>query len=166
MDRRVVLYGEDDENDAFFMQRAFTNGAAELRVVSNGALITDYLLGVKSFKDRSSHPFPALVMLDLKIPVMTGREVLKWIRGRRGFDALPVLIFTSSTQHSDLEFCAANGANGYFVKPARADQLPELMPAILSATFAPRQGSHLKFSGNQLLREDAHQRPGIRDVTR
>jgi CheY-like chemotaxis protein len=150
----TVLYAEDDENDAFFMERAFSKMKAEaqLRVVGNGRLVTDYLQAVGAFSDRERFPPPTLLLLDVKMPEMSGLEALQWARERGQFDDLPVVMFTSSTQHTDIEFCAAHGASAYLTKPSRADQLEHLMGKIIAATMDGTAGRRpLNVPGNQLL---------------
>lgn len=153
MPSSTILYAEDDENDAFFMQRALTRMGrrGDLRVVQNGELATCYLSGTGNFARREEFPLPGWLLLDVKMPAMSGLEVLAWVRQRAEFNGLPVVMLTSSTQQTDVEFAAAHGANAYLVKPSRADSLPELLTALLAA---PRPeimaGSRLDIPGNQL----------------
>ena len=149
----TVLYAEDDENDAFFMQRAFVklNRADDLRIVGDGQMAVDYLSGVEEFSNRERFPLPHMIILDVKMPMMSGLETLAWIRARREFDALPVVMFTSSTQESDIEFSRTHGANGYFVKPSNADQLSRVAGSILEncGSISPRH-PRLPVEGNLL----------------
>ena len=80
----AVLYAEDDENDVFFMERAFSKLQLRdaLRVVPNGRAALEYLSGAGVFADRTKHPLPELLLLDVKMPEMSGLEVLKWARAR------------------------------------------------------------------------------------
>jgi len=152
MPHPVVLYAEDDENDTFFMERAFAKiGARDsLRVVPNGQLATDYLLGAGGFANREKFPHPDLLVLDVKMPQLSGLETLECIRQRREFDGLKIVMLTSSTQESDVDFCAANGANAYLVKPSRADQLAELIPQVLTAASKAEGNRRLDLAGNLL----------------
>jgi CheY-like chemotaxis protein len=134
----TVLYAEDDENDAFFMQRAFTKLQRRdaLRIVANGQEAVDYLTGEGEFAGGPGHPKADIVFLDVKMPQMSGLEALSWIRARREFDAMPIVMFTSSTQQSDVEFSRKHGANAYVVKPSNADQLFRLVENVLAASRA------------------------------
>jgi CheY-like chemotaxis protein len=132
---RSILYAEDDENDVFFMERAFsklklTNA---LQVVPNGRAAVEYLSGVGEFADRVRHPLPDVVLLDVKMPEMSGLEVLKWARGRPEYKSLPILLFTSSTQRTDIDFSRDHRASGYLVKPSNAEHLATLVGKILNA---------------------------------
>ena len=64
---------------------------------------------------------------------MSGLEVLKWARARPEFQSLPILMFTSSTQHSDIDFSRSHRASGYLVKPSSAEHLANLVRKILTA---------------------------------
>ncbi|MEO5960420.1 MAG: response regulator [Opitutaceae bacterium] len=149
----LVLYAEDDENDVFFMERAFSKlklrGA--LRVVQNGRAAVDYLSGTRAYVDRAKYPLPNLLLLDVKMPEMSGLEVLKWARERPAFQPLPILLFTSSTQRSDIEFSRAHEASGYLVKPSNSDHLAVLVSKILAASAVLlSKGEILKLEENLL----------------
>lgn len=149
----LLLYAEDDENDAFFMRRAFTrlNRADALRIVENGRRVIDYLTGRAEFADRGKYPLPTLLMLDVKMPEMSGLDVLRWVRTNPSFARLPVVMFTSSTQDSDVTFSRTHGANAYLVKPANANMLAVLIEELLAAAARlPSPEAPLAVSGNQV----------------
>jgi len=157
MSNPIVLYAEDDENDAFFMRRAFAKiGRPEdLRVVCNGQLVTEYLLGTAAFESREEFPLPGLLLLDVKMPKMSGLEVLQWVRQRPEFNGLVVVMLTSSTQPKDIEFCAAHRANAYLVKPVRSDLLYDLITQVLATGVTESAGARrLDLPGNQLPEVD------------
>jgi CheY-like chemotaxis protein len=151
--RVAVLYAEDDENDAFFMQRAFAKlkRPDALRIVPSGTKVLAYLEGEGEFAARETFPLPEMVLLDVKMPEMSGLEALAKIRERREFDALPLVMFTSSTQESDIAFSREHGANGYFVKPSNADHLFRLIHTLLGAIQRiDPQSPRLPVEGNLL----------------
>ena len=152
MNRLPILYVEDDENDVYFMRRAFRKlGISEsLFVARDGEEGIEYLAGSGKFSDREAFPLPALVFLDVKMPRRSGLDVLEWIREQREFSARNVIMFTSSTQETDLAFCAAHGANGYVMKPSRADLIDGLLTTILGATAASGSHRQLDFPENLL----------------
>jgi CheY-like chemotaxis protein len=135
---KSVLYAEDDENDVFFMERAFSKLKIRsvLQVVPNGRAAVDYLSGLGPYGDRLKHPLPDLLLLDVKMPQMSGLEVLKWARARPEFERLPILMFTSSTQRTDMEFSRDHCASGYLVKPSNSEDLATLVNKILTACTA------------------------------
>lgn len=115
----IVLLAEDDPNDVFFMQRAFAKAGANLplQVVGNGREAVDYLSGTGKFADRTEFPLPSLVLLDLKMPYLSGFDVLTWIRAHPSLKDLAVIILTSSAEERDRQKAAELGARAYFVKP-------------------------------------------------
>jgi CheY-like chemotaxis protein len=100
-----------------------------MRVVETGQEAMDYLSGVGQFADRERYPLPAVVFLDLKLPFAYGHEVLGWIRRKKEFESLIVIVLTSSNEASDLNTCYSLGANSYLVKPPTAEQLEALARA-------------------------------------
>lgn len=149
-----VLYVEDDVNDIFFMRRAFQKlgMSGSLNVAGDGEEGVGYLEGAGKFADRGAFPIPEIVLLDLKMPGRSGLEVLAWIREQPAFASLKVVMFTSSTQRSDLAFCAEHGADAYVVKPSRADLADRLVAKVLSAPIVTVAGRRqLNFPENLLL---------------
>jgi two-component system response regulator len=119
-----ILYAEDDENDVFFVTRAFAKaGYPHLRVVISGREAVDYLGA--TLRTDAVAPHPALVLLDLNLPFLSGLEVLTWIRQQAPLAGLPVVIFTSSAQPSDIVRAYAAGATAYITKPNAAPQVVE-----------------------------------------
>jgi CheY-like chemotaxis protein len=122
---------EDNEDDVFLMKRALQGARVvnPLYVVEDGQEAVDYLSGAGKFADRDHYPLPAVVFLDLKLPLMSGHDVLAWIRQQREFETLIVIVLTSSNEASDLSRCYALGANSYLVKPPTPEQLDDLATA-------------------------------------
>lgn len=128
---RAILLVEDNEDDVFLMKRALKTARISnpLHVVEDGQQAVDYLSGTGRFANREEHPLPALVFLDLKLPLKDGLEVLGWIRQQPHFENLVVLVLTSSSEPSDLKRAYGLGANSYLVKPPTAAQLLDLTKA-------------------------------------
>lgn len=132
MSARPVLYAEDDENDGYFLKRAFRQiGVANaLIVVPNGQEAIDYLSASGQYADRNEHQLPSLVLLDLHMPKKSGMEVLSWVRGHAFLRTIPVIILTSSLQDADIERAYLSGANAYLVKPSQPDELSVMVKTI------------------------------------
>lgn len=115
----VVLLVEDDANDVLFMRRAWriAGHAAPLIAVGDGEAAVAYLSGRGPYADRALHPFPTLVLLDLKIPLLPGLEVLEWMRKNPGLNGLRVVVLTSSEEPGDVARARALGVADYIVKP-------------------------------------------------
>lgn len=127
-----VLLVEDDENDVFFMQRAFREAAIlnPLNVANDGREAIDYLTGKGKYGDRKQWPLPCLVLMDLKLPYVLGLDVLKWIRSEPAFKSIIVVVLTSSRQDADVEKAYSLGANSYLVKPPDVHQLVAMVKRI------------------------------------
>ena len=128
---RALLLVEDNEDDVFLMKRALKSARIvnPLLVVEDGQEALDYLCGAGKFADRDQYPLPAVVFLDLKLPFISGHEVLAWIRRQKQLESTVVIVLTSSNEASDLSRCYALGANSYLVKPPTPEQLDDLAKA-------------------------------------
>jgi CheY-like chemotaxis protein len=129
---QVILIVEDDPNDLLLIQRAFGKARIlnPLQSVGNGDDAVAYLAGEGAYADREQHPFPVLVLLDLKLPRRSGLEVLQWIRAQAGLKRLPVVVLTSSKEATDVNQAYDLGANSYLVKPVGFDSLLELVKSL------------------------------------
>ena len=113
MTNRPILLVEDNPSDIKLTQRAFakTNIANELVVAEDGQAALDYLF---SDADRE---LPALVLLDLKLPLVDGMEFLRRIRADQRTRLLPVVVLTTSKEERDMIESYSLGANSYVRKP-------------------------------------------------
>jgi len=127
-----VLLVEDEENDALLMQRAFqrVDVTCPLKHVLDGVEARDYLSGKGSFSDRTKFPIPSIVLLDLKMPRMSGFELLEWVRKQEAISHLLVIVLTSSKQRQDIARAYELGANAYVAKPGNLDGLLDLVRRI------------------------------------
>jgi CheY-like chemotaxis protein len=134
-----ILLVEDDENDVFFLQRAFTSAGvnADMHVARDGREALEYL------RIKNSGPAerrqPVLVLLDLKIPYIPGLEVLRSIRAERRLSSMIVVVLTSSAAESDLVQAYELGANSYLVKPSRQEERTEMVSVLAKYWFEKNQ---------------------------
>jgi CheY-like chemotaxis protein len=144
----IILHVEDDPNDVMLVELIHRKGKFEsrLEVVGDGELAIGYLAGLDSFADRSLHPFPKLVLLDLKLPKKTGLEVLHWMRSNATTRRLPVLMLTSSNQPEDIKSAYDLGANSYLMKPADLDTLARMLKTIHDYWLGMNQSALLEVS--------------------
>lgn len=144
MTTHIVLYAEDDENDAFLIKRAWRQAgiAQPLVIVDEGQAAIDYLSGAGTYADRALHPLPCLVLLDLNMPGVSGIDVLKWTRTNPGTATLPVVVLTSSNQNSDVQRAYAEGANGYLVKPGSLEDMALMAKGIHDYWLALNRGAN------------------------
>lgn len=129
-----ILLVEDNEDDLYFARRAFKKAAPHetLAVVTDGQSALDYLRGAGPFADRSVHPLPRLMFLDLKLPYVLGLEVLAEVRRDPALKSLPIVVLTSSSEERDRQRAEELGVQGYLVKPATAETLARVL-----AQFTP-----------------------------
>lgn len=130
----TILLVEDDKNDVFFLRYALeTAGVTNpLQVVEDGQEAIHYLAGTGPYADRERYPFPCLVLLDLKLPIRTGLEVLEWIHCQPELQALLVVVLTSSADLADVDTAYRLGARSFLVKPLSVDKRLQLARAIKS----------------------------------
>jgi len=128
----TILYAEDEENDVFFLERAFklVGSPHTLKAVPDGAQALEYLAGEGIFSDRTRHPFPDLILLDINMPKKSGFEVLKWVRSQSRYKLLPTLILTSSSRPEDMENASQLGADAYLLKPSDPLKLLEVVRSL------------------------------------
>src|SRR5271170_3881829 len=106
---KTVLLVEDNQDDVFVMKMACQRTGIPhlLRVVTDGVMAVDYLSGIGDYADRTVHPLPDVVFLDIKMPKRDGHEVLKWIRAQPALKNLPVVMLTGSVQSADVDLAFA-----------------------------------------------------------
>ena len=118
-DSPPVLVAEDEPTDALILRIAFEQAgiSRSLVVVRDGEEAVNYLCGNPPYTDRSVHPLPAMILLDLKMPRMTGFDVLAWLASRPDFKHLPAVVFSSSSEEQDVSRARQMGARDYLIKP-------------------------------------------------
>jgi CheY-like chemotaxis protein len=128
----LILIAEDNEDDFFILQRAFTSAglSATLHQAIDGEEAIQYLGGAGKYGDRVAYPLPALVLLDLKLPKIPGHDVLAWIRQRPELCGLVVIVLSSSKENSDIEKAYRLGTNAYMVKPSALNELVDAIKAL------------------------------------
>ena len=134
---RLVILVEDNPDDRFLFERAWRGAGIPnpLRMLENGQKILDYLFGTGEYADRERHPLPALLLLDIKMPGLSGLEVLGRLRGEETLRSLPVAIMTASTSLDDIAEAYRLGANAFFIKPSSVQELIELLTAVKGCWF-------------------------------
>ena len=119
----AILVAEDNEDDALILQRAFKkNGLMRpIHIVEDGGEVIEYLQGNGIYQDRIANPFPAMLLLDLKMPRVSGFDVLAWLHQHPDFRVIPTLVWSSSSDTRDVKHAFCLGANAYLCKPASFD---------------------------------------------
>lgn len=127
MRTKPILLVEDNPSDIDLTRRAFEKShiVNELIVVEDGKEALDYLLGGSSAGDRGPGELPALILLDLKLPKVSGLEVLRSIRQDPRTKRMPVVVLTSSAEEHDIAASYDLGVNSYVRKPVDFRQFVE-----------------------------------------
>ena len=120
-----ILLVEDDPNDAELVRRALKRAGALASIVhvQDGAEALDYLYGRGPYAARSGHAQPKLMLLDLKLPKLTGLEVLRQVRSHPDLQRQVVVMLTSSREERDLQDAYRHGVNSYVVKAVNFEEL-------------------------------------------
>lgn len=124
---RPILLVEDNPDDADLTLRAFKRAGitTPVDVARDGVEALDYLHARGAFASRAGQPLPVVVLLDLKLPLLDGHEVLRRIRADARTRLLPVVILTSSVEEVDLVRGYGGGANSYVRKPVSYTEFVE-----------------------------------------
>ncbi len=128
---KTVLVVEDERSDLFSLKRAFRQLGSEfvLQVVETGQEALHYLEGKEPYSDRTQYPLPVLLILDLRLPGMSGLDLLKWIRQQPVFKDLPIIALTAYGNR-DLPRAYELGLDFYLLKPAEAKSLADVLQAL------------------------------------
>ncbi|HEX7501446.1 MAG TPA: response regulator [Polyangia bacterium] len=116
---RVILLVEDSEDDADLTLRAFHASGVNCKIVRarDGRQALDYVFGLGDWAGRNSGQPPALILLDLKLPCVSGLDVLRQLRQSPVGQHIPVVVMSCSTEQADIAASYGLGANSYIRKP-------------------------------------------------
>ena len=119
----IILLADDSEADVLLLQRAFSHMGIDvlLHVVADGAEAIAYLQGEGRYGQREEFPLPDLLLLDLKMPLANGFEVIEWVRAQPRLTPLRIVVLTTSDQSRDIDRAHRLGANSFLVKPVSFD---------------------------------------------
>jgi CheY-like chemotaxis protein len=133
----VVLYAEDDPDDRLLAEMAYReSGAANpLVLVADGEEALEYLRRAGRHVDRPHWPQAGIVLLDLNMPGIDGRETLRIIRADPRLRRIPVVILTTSAAEVDIAASFDAGANSYIVKPTAYSGLVHLFDRVCDYWF-------------------------------
>ena len=114
---QTILIIEDSEEDFAAIQRVFRRAPTDVQLVwyRDGEEVMKMLANVGS-RMSTGHDTPGMLLLDLNLPGIDGREILAWIKRDVVLKSVPVVIFSASSSPKDIAFCYEQGANGYMVK--------------------------------------------------
>lgn len=126
----VILVADDDWDDFVILRDALKESDLEheLFYVANGKELLDYLHGSGASKE-SLTPRPDLILLDLNMPILDGREALRTIKQEPNLRDIPIVVLTESLDESDCTYCLNMGVYSFFTKSAWMEKLAEVIGA-------------------------------------
>ena len=125
----TILIADDDEDDRILAEDALRESKLynEVRFVEDGEELLDYLYQRGAFADPGSAPLPVLILLDLNMPRMDGREALRAIKSDPDLRRIPVVVLTTSSAEEDIIKTYDLGVNSFVNKPVTFEGLVEVM---------------------------------------
>jgi CheY-like chemotaxis protein len=130
-----LLIVEDSNEDFEVFRRYVKRSPIKIPLLrcENGEDALAFLFRTGHYEDQVLNPLPSTIVLDLNLPLIDGREVLRRIKQDECLKSIPVVVFTTSNNPRDMEDCYQNGANRYIVKPIDFEQLKRDVETILNA---------------------------------
>lgn len=131
-ENKIVIIAEDQCEDQELLKMAIKkiDSSSDFLFVENGEQLLNYLTHDGMFSDEKKFPMPSLIILDLNMPIMDGRTVLKNIKGSDIYKHIPIIIFSQSSTGKDIELSYLLGCNSYITKPNSFDDLVQLFDSI------------------------------------
>ena len=145
MKDKLILVVEDNPDQLELTVLTLEDGAvnAEIAVAHDGAQTLDFLFGQGAYAGRDTQRQPALILLDLKLPKLSGLDVLRSVRAHPLTALVPVVMLTSSSEPSDIMACYQSGANGYVRKPVDFGEFTEKLNCLLAYWLGANESSAL-----------------------
>ena len=128
----AILMAEDDPEDIMLVRDALAEArlSNDLRCVSDGEELMDYLKRRGKYADPQASPRPGIILLDLNMPKKDGRETLKEIKDDPTLRTIPVIVLTTSHAEEDIVRSYGTGANSYITKPVTFEKLVDTVKLI------------------------------------
>jgi CheY-like chemotaxis protein len=128
----TLLIVDDNEDDRFFLERALLKASNQYRIhhIESGAKAVAYLKGEGIYADRKRYQFPSYIIVDLKMNLGDGFQVLDHVKRNPALSIIPVVMFSASDDEDDIRQAYLLGASSYFVKPAGSEELDDLVLAL------------------------------------
>jgi CheY-like chemotaxis protein len=133
-----LLIVEDSDEDFAILQRMMQRLDVQTPVYRcfDGDEVLELLYQVGTYRNRPDIPRPSVILLDLNLPGTDGRELLSQIKQDGNLKEIPIVVFTTSDNPQDIEYCYREGANGYLIKPLDTSSLQRLVSAFLDYWLA------------------------------
>jgi DNA-binding response OmpR family regulator len=130
----VLFYAEDDSGLFDLLNCAVSQGQFNVRVVHvpDGEQAIRYFKGEGEYADRERFPLPGAALVDLKMPRVSGFELIRWLRASDNFKQLPIVVLTVSEELRDVNRAYQMGANSFLIKPPTVKDLRETLDLVES----------------------------------
>ena len=124
--QQTILWADDDEEDLELFREVLLhiNHSFTIVEVTNGREVLDYL------NSRTSNDYPCLIILDMNMPILSGRDTLKALKSQTKYKDIPVIVFTTSSSELDKSFCKHFNTE-MITKPPAYDQLKKIIARFL-----------------------------------
>lgn len=128
-DPLLILVAEDNKYDRMILEEVFLELSwnVMLRFVTNGEEVMDYLNQRNAYASAEDAPRPALILMDLNMPRMTGEEALRLIRADPNLRMLPVIALSTADSPKLVVQAYANGINAFMTKPGAFEEFVDLL---------------------------------------
>ena len=128
---QFVLVAEDSADEIFIYERTFAEvDFAKHIIVRDGQEVIEYLCGKGEYSDRRRFPFPDWLLMDIKMPRRDGYETLEWLRNNPECQIMPTVVFSSTQEPSEIKHAYQLGANAFFSKPYKMQDMVKILKAI------------------------------------
>jgi two-component system response regulator len=141
----TIILADDDEDDRLLAQDAMEAAGAsyQCHTVCDGQELLDYLRSAGKYKDKPVNDLPSVILLDLNMPILDGRETLRLLKEDPELSNIPVVILSTSAAEEDINEGYALGAASYMVKPNDFSTLVEMMKCFNQYWFGYASIPHL-----------------------
>ncbi len=128
----ILLIAEDDEEDRLILEEASREAGITLPIhcVENGEELFDFLERRNKFSDRPETIKPLLILLDLNMPKLDGRQALEALKKEDHYKEIPVIVFTTSNTRNEISRAYQSGASSFIIKPFSFRTLVDMMKVI------------------------------------
>jgi CheY-like chemotaxis protein len=128
-----LLVVEDSNEDFKMLQRLMRRFAVQNPIYrcTSGDEVLDFLHQEGDYQDPGIAPRPSVILLDLNLPGIDGRDLLERLKQDRSLREIPIVVFTTSSNPIDIEWCYKKGANGYLIKPMDFQDLQKTIQAFV-----------------------------------
>ncbi len=136
-----ILIVDDNPDDAALLKRAVLglHSKATVRLLASAKELKEWVEGNGVFADREQFPYPCLILLDLRMPEMSGLELLEWLQEQPKHSSIPVIAVSSHDRQREIRISYQLGARTFLSKPVTAEELRTAIRSLkLPVDFAER----------------------------